>query len=64
MLDRQKDQATPELEIESFAALSQDQVKDIMKDGMSMATSASSVNWEFTQITDCCCGYTEISASE
>ena len=44
-------------EIESFAALSRDQVASIAQHGVA-ATKESSVNWEFTQITECCCTYT------
>ena len=45
------------LEIESFAALSKDQVADIVRTGAS-ATDDDSVNWEFTQIAECCCSFT------
>ena len=44
-------------EIESFAALSRDQVASIAQHGVA-ASERSSVNWEFTQITECCCTYT------
>ena len=44
-------------EIESFAALSRDQGASIAKHGVS-ASDRSSVNWEFTQIDECCCTYT------
>ena len=44
-------------EIESFAALSKDQVASIAKHGVS-ATEMNSKFWEFTEIEECCCTYT------
>ncbi|MDE0622776.1 MAG: hypothetical protein OXH83_14025 [Bryobacterales bacterium] len=44
-------------EIESFAALSRDQVASIAQHGVA-ATEDTSVNWEFTRMTECCCSFT------
>lgn len=44
-------------EIESFAALSKDQVASIAKHGVSV-TEMNSKFWEFTEIQECCCTYT------
>ena len=51
----QLDDSMPE--IESFAALSRDQVASIARHGVS-ATEMNSKFWEFTEYQECCCTYT------
>lgn len=48
----------PVLEIDSFAALSKEQVTSIV--GAQESASNGTVNWEFTEDEACCCGGTTV----
>lgn len=45
------------LEVESMTSLSREDVGDVVQSSTGAATERSSVNWEFTEIADCCCGF-------
>jgi len=57
MFQDRKQEAPSDLEISSLGALSRAQVESLIK-ANSAATESSSVNWEFTQIQECCCTFT------
>lgn len=49
------------LEIESFTALSKEQVSSIV--GVGESASDGTVNWEFTEDAGCCCGGTTVECT-